>query len=132
MSSVPPRKGREVQPELGRWFRFVRTVTVNAQLMDTGLGYPGLIAGNRVVRAELWECLDSAGLAELDVYERFDPEAMATSEYVRGEIEVADEERTITAHTYWYNFDTSKMAVVESGSWLTHINCDIGFAKDHH
>ncbi|MFK7925284.1 MAG: gamma-glutamylcyclotransferase [Bacteroidia bacterium] len=62
--------------------RFVSEVQTQGDLYDLG-AYPAMVHGDGIVYGELYELADEQALPILDEYEGFDPDAPASSLYVR-------------------------------------------------
>jgi gamma-glutamylcyclotransferase (GGCT)/AIG2-like uncharacterized protein YtfP len=91
--------------------------TIQGLLYDAG-GYPGLVAGEGKVAADLLGLADPRLLAELDAFEGFNPDQPKTSAYIRQLIEVGTRTGPVTAWTYLYNQPVRGLARIPSGNWL--------------
>jgi gamma-glutamylcyclotransferase (GGCT)/AIG2-like uncharacterized protein YtfP len=91
------------------------------RLVDLG-GYPGLVAAESSsdwVRGEYLEFADiDALLTELDRFEDYRPEEVATCEYVRREVAaVLEDGSEQRAWAYLYNLPHAALPVIPGGEW---------------
>lgn len=101
--------------------------TVNGKLYDLG-EYPGLILRNgmdpdpsgeqRHVTGELYRVEDESVFAEMDEFERYDPNDRENSLYVRQIVRLNDP--PVDAWVYVYNRDIEDATIIESGDWRAY------------
>lgn len=94
--------------------RFVCRCELAGNLHDLG-DYPGLTAGDGIVKGELFQTLDPAVLAILDEYEECVPGDDAASLYLRRQLPLIRPEQT--AWVYVYNAPVSASTLIASGDW---------------
>jgi gamma-glutamylcyclotransferase (GGCT)/AIG2-like uncharacterized protein YtfP len=92
---------------------------LKGELYDLGW-YPGLVAGQRTVRAELYRALDSGVIDILDRFEGYDPADPTGSEYLRLPLEL--EKPSLTAWVYVYNRPVSGRDLVACDDWASHLD----------
>ena len=93
---------------------FVDEVGFQGVLYDLG-DYPGAVAGDGRITAELYRICDPAILRALDEYEEFDPNQPDRSLFVRGTVTVPDRGK---AWVYFYNLaPAAGHRRIASGNW---------------
>lgn len=92
---------------------------VRGALYDLGW-YPGLVPGERLIRAELFRARDPAVLDILDRFEGYDPADPAGSEYLRREINL--HEPRLAAWVYLYNRPVEGRPLVSTDDWAAHLD----------
>ncbi|MBW3590587.1 MAG: gamma-glutamylcyclotransferase [Actinobacteria bacterium] len=97
---------------------YVSPCTIQGQLVDLGR-YPGLVAQEGLVEAELYEVADPTLFEALDRFEGYHPHDPRPSLYVRRRIKL--HEPACEAWVYVYNKPAAGLRVIESGSWLQHL-----------
>ncbi|MCH9807019.1 MAG: gamma-glutamylcyclotransferase [Alphaproteobacteria bacterium] len=132
MSAVGPllavygslRRGESGFDELGLKdkLRFVSACQIRGKLYDLG-EYPGLVLGDGVVEAELYELVDRQAIVILDEFECFDANNRADSEYIRECVQLIKPD--IKAWVYVYNVERDGISIdrsseVQRGDWLRH------------
>ena len=115
-----------LRPGLSGWRRFalhrrsdyLGPCRIAGRLVDCG-GYPGLIAGQGHVKADLLAIKDGGLLAELDAFEDYRPAAPQLSEYVRRCAILTG--KRIGAQSYFYaRRPADSMPIVAGGDWLCY------------
>jgi len=99
------------------WLQFVAPAQVRGALYDLGR-YPGLVAGQRLVRGQLFRILDGRALAVLDRFEAYDPDDPAGSEYLRVLAALAD--RPQTAWVYRFNRGVAGLPLIQCDDWAQY------------
>lgn len=93
---------------------YVSSCKISGMIFDIG-EYPGLIAGDSIVYAELHEVLNLSVFRELDAFEHYYPNDNNRSLYTRRCIRLA--EPGIDAWVYFYNQDVEGKPLISSGNW---------------
>jgi gamma-glutamylcyclotransferase (GGCT)/AIG2-like uncharacterized protein YtfP len=86
-------------------------------LYDLG-DYPGLVIGSGIVAGQLFEVADASTFRELDRYERYDPEDLKGSLYLRRSVYLVKPSHD--AWVYVYNQSLVDKRRVVSGDWLRY------------
>ena len=102
---------------LGRSVRFIGPCAIQGRLYDLG-AYPGLVAGDGLVRGELIECRNPLVLRRLDVFEGFDPGDRAGSLFVRRLVRLAEPDAD--AWVYFYARPGPAGGYIASGDWVAY------------
>jgi gamma-glutamylcyclotransferase (GGCT)/AIG2-like uncharacterized protein YtfP len=112
------RRGEPMFCEMGldRALEYVRDVEFPGDLYDLG-DYPGAVAGQDRVQAELYRLLDADILGALDRYEEFDPARPTDSLYLRKAIAVPG---IGDAWVYLYNRGVAGARRIAGGDWRRH------------
>lgn len=100
------------------WLSYVADARVRGALYDLGR-YPGLVAGSRLVRGQLFRVLDQRALAVLDRFEAYDPADPDGSEYLRRPKALAD--RPETAWVYLFNRPVADRPLISCDDWAGHV-----------
>jgi gamma-glutamylcyclotransferase (GGCT)/AIG2-like uncharacterized protein YtfP len=100
--------------DLSKSLTFVGPCQINGRLVDLG-SYPGLIVGDGIVEAELYEVTDDAVFRRLDPFEGYDPRYLRTSLYVRRRVRLVNPR--LDAWAFFYNQDVEGKPIIETGSW---------------
>ena len=98
---------------------FAGQCRIRGQLVDLG-DYPGLVFGPGTVEGELYEVQDDSVFKRLDKFERYDPNDLEGSLYVRRCIRLAEPD--LDAWVYVYNQDADGKPLVANGSWKAHLS----------
>lgn len=84
------------------------------KLYDLG-DYPGLVYGQGLVKAELYQILDPRVISKLDQYECYTPNQPRTALYIRSCVRLASP--NVDAWVYFYNQTPPKDTHIKSGDW---------------
>ena len=105
--------GRE-ELDVGDQLSYVGRCEISGCLFDLG-DYPGLLLGEGIVHAELYEIGDASVIQRLDAYELYDSDDPEGSLYIRRLVRLARPD--CDAWLYVYNRDVSEKACITSGDW---------------
>lgn len=106
--------GRQARLGVARMLRFERRCVIRGLLFDLG-PYPGLIAGQGRVEAELYRVRDSAALKVLDEFEGSAPPFGPRALFVRRRVRLL--EPRVEAWAYFFNRSARGAARIFSGSY---------------
>lgn len=98
---------------------FVGPCRLIGNLHDLG-GFPGLVRGDTLCQAMLYQINDTGIVADLDAFEDVLPEDQERSLYLRIKSTVFDETGKPTgdqAWIYWYNQSVTGKPLIEDGNW---------------
>ena len=114
MRGYPLRERADIE----RWIGFVAGGSVRGALFDLG-PYPALVAGDGVVRGEVYACLDPVRLLpRIDALEHYDPQRPRGGEYRREEMTARlDDGRRLPVWAYVYNRPLGTAAPVAGGDY---------------
>ena len=109
------RRGEPVFDQLGlsEALEFVGEAAFPGALYDLG-DYPGAVAGDGTIVAELYRIRDPSILTALDEYEEFDPANPANSLFIRQRIVIPE---LGEAWAYLYNGSSRHRRRISSGEW---------------
>ena len=102
---------------LAESLEYIEDCTFHGDLRDMGR-HPACVAGKSIVHGEVYRIRDVAVVDTLDAYERYDPNDLEGSYYLRIRMQLLSPD--IEVWTYIFNQDVSAHPVIESGHWVQH------------
>lgn len=111
LEGLPAKPGR---PRFEVHGRYGGPCLIAGELYDAG-PFPALVAGDDLVRGQLWQPRDPAAIALLDEWEDCDPADPAASTFLRVAVKLI--EPRLRAWTYRYNRPVDGLPRIESGDW---------------
>lgn len=96
-------------------FRDVGPCLIAGRLYDFGR-YPGLVAGEGVVRGEIFEVRDASVMPALDAYEDYWPDDPERSRYERVQVPLLDPRREAWVYRWIGSLDGARP--IDSGDWF--------------
>ncbi len=99
--------------------RFEGPCLFRGSMYDLG-GYPGVVAGDALCRAEKWRIADPSIVAALDAFEDIDPADAGNSLYLRRRTELLGISGVPTgevAFVYWFNRAANSFPFIANGNW---------------
>ncbi len=119
------RKGVDIpiNKKIGGDLEWIGVGQLNGDLYDIG-NYPGALKNSvNLIKGDVFKLLDpKKTLAVLDKYERYYPDNLAKSDYVRSDeiVELESGEQFIVG-IYWYNQSVDGKIWIEKGDYLAYL-----------
>ncbi len=120
------RKGVDIpiNKKIGKDLEWIGVGKLKGSLYDIG-SYPGAVndSSASVIKGDVFKLLNpEKTLAILDKYERFYPDNLTKSDYIRKDetIELESDEQVV-AGIYWYNQSVKGKVWIEKGDYLEYL-----------
>jgi gamma-glutamylcyclotransferase (GGCT)/AIG2-like uncharacterized protein YtfP len=105
------------KPDLSACLQPAGEAVIQGRLIDLG-DYPGLVPGAASVQAELYLLVDRRAVPIMDRFERYVPNDVRGSLYVRRALRLL--RPNVEAWVYVYNRDVGDAPGVPGGDWIAH------------
>ncbi|MBA2725515.1 MAG: gamma-glutamylcyclotransferase [Actinobacteria bacterium] len=113
------RKQGEIsdKPDLSEYLKPAGDAVIKGLLFDMG-DYPALIPGDGAIQGEVYEVVDRKAFVVVDEFERYDPNDVDGSLYVRRAVRLTKPK--LDAWVYIYNRRVGNAPRIASGDWIEH------------
>lgn len=106
---------KQKQLKVTHQLQYLQDCVIHGRLYDLDQ-YPGLVLGEGLVKAELYEVLDPRVMPILDAFEGYNPKQPEKSYYIRNCVRLASPD--VDAYVYFYRAALQAAPIIDSGDWL--------------